>query len=998
MNDFSPIYLICPIISIVSAVYIAAMGIFRVRLKLENVLMALICLSWAVLSMSYVVQHFIEDEGRILMLERITHFFIVYLPLVHILFFHRVLGLKQRKMVLGTVFLSVIFSLSVFSRLYITGVKKYDWGYFAQAGPLFFVFLLFALATVFYVIYLVASRLKKEGNLVLAMKIRYTRFAYVSSAVITMLSVLPMMGYDVYPPGYFIFIPLGFLGYGLLRYRILGIRSMFHIAIIWFTVFILTILPNIILFVIIRTHLGVLSTPWAFVGLMAWFILNFQFVLKIQTLVGRALNADGYDLKKMETSFFKSFLFLKNVKDLIDEFRSLMITYLAFSDVDFFLPGEDKGAFENAKGQRLSLSLTLGTWLLADNHMIDRNMVETHPRFDAMKEELTALFDQQNAQYLVPLAQHERLLSIAFLKDEYLNRLMTNSEVRFIDRLSGIVSISLYNAMVFRDISALKDLLEDKTLKLSEEISERKKAEETIKKSREQYKLLADNVKDTIWVLWINELTFSYMSPSVKGLLGYTVREIMHMSVEQLLTQESFEFIKKVRINVLGNDQLLNMDTPLTMELEHIRKDGTHVWVEVSSHLLNSEQGPLSLIGVSRDITERKKAEIEKKNLEAKLMQAQKMESIGVLAGGIAHDFNNILMAILGYAQLARLYITEENTQAHEKLSRIEKASFRAKGMVAQILAFSRQNDYNKLSLQMAPIIMEALNLLKVTLPSDIRLIPEFQDNVPSVMADPVQIHQVIINLCSNAAHAMESTGGECRIGLSRYPLDLANAQAMNLPPGIYIRLTVEDSGSGMDKNILDKIFDPYFTTKDVGKGTGMGLAVVHGIVLSCGGKIKVKSTLGKGTCFEIILPAAENPVKNIDDDRDIISARGKERILFVDDDEDITELAEEILGELGYTVSIANDGQMALGLFLENPQDFDIVVTDLTMPHISGERLAEQIYANRPDLPVILCTGYNTYLPDQRTRDIGIVDILIKPVPGKDLADAIRSALDAGK
>jgi PAS domain S-box-containing protein len=573
---------------------------------------------------------------------------------------------------------------------------------------------------------------------------------------------------------------------------------------------------------------------------------------------------------------------------------------------------------------------------------------------------------------------------------------LNKEEARFIDQMSGFVSVALFNSRVYQAMAGLKDRLEEKTLTLSNEIAVRRQAEEKVSESWARYKLLADNVIDIIWVLDINTLKFRYISPSVERIIGYSVHEMIGKGLDFFLTPASYEYVLKTQDNLLASGWI-NKGETLSMELEHVCKDGKCIWVEVSAHMLDNSRWPDSLIGVSRDITDRKRSEKEKKILEARLMQAQKMESIGVLAGGIAHDFNNILMSILGYTQLTRLYVPDENKTAHEKLSRIEKASFRAKDMVSQILAFSRQSEPSILPVQMGPIIIEAIKLLKGSLPSTLTIVKDFQDNIRPVLADPVQIHQVVINLCSNAAHAMEDQGGVIRVGLLETRLEARDALSMNLPPGYYVQLTVSDTGSGMDGKIMEKIFDPYFTTKEVGKGSGMGLAVVHGIVVSCGGKITVESALGRGSTFKLLFPASESMVKEEKDPADRL-LYGNERILFVDDEKDIVELAREALGAMGYRVTGAVNGIEALHIFTENPDGFDMVITDLTMPTMTGERLAGEIHSLRPRVPVILCTGYNTYFPDEKARESGIRDILIKPVPARDMAEVIRDILDSGK
>jgi PAS domain S-box-containing protein len=513
---------------------------------------------------------------------------------------------------------------------------------------------------------------------------------------------------------------------------------------------------------------------------------------------------------------------------------------LGFSDVEFYLISDD-GTFKNDRGEILNITTALSDWFKTSQGLVEGHMVENSPMDGALRRELLKLFDEKGVQFIVPMAQHESLMAFAFLQDKSPDRLLNKDEARFIDQMSGFVSVALFNSRVYQAITGLKDSLEEKTLTLSNEIVVRRQAEEKVKENWARYKLLADNVIDIIWVVGIHDLKFSYISPSIERLTGYPVKEVINKSLDEFLTPESYAYVLKTQANLVVYNRIINAEETLTMELEHICKDGTRIWVEVSAHMLDDDRWPDSLIGVSRDITDRKRSEKEKKILEARLMQAQKMESIGVLAGGIAHDFNNILMAILGYTQLTRLYIPDENKTAHEKLSRIEKASFRAKDMVSQILAFSRQSEPSVLPVQMGPIIIEAIKLLKGSLPSTLTIVTDFQDNIRPVLADPVQIHQVVINLCSNAAHAMEDHGGVIQVGLLETRLEAKEALSMSLPPGYYVRLTVSDTGNGMDEKIMEKIFEPYFTTKDVGKGSGMGLAVVHGIVVSCGGKITVK-------------------------------------------------------------------------------------------------------------------------------------------------------------
>jgi PAS domain S-box-containing protein len=993
MFDTLSIMLLPPLVTIVTGFYIAAMGIHKVTFKAENALFSLICLLWTMISVVFMAKFFVHSRAAVFRIEQLAHFFFAYYPLIHVIFFHRILGRQQDVVTAACLVASVFFSAGVFTPLYMDGLNDYAWGSIAKAGPLVPLFLVYSALVVVYVTWLVYRALKVERNPVRRIKLRYILFSFVAAAILTMLTILPMRGYDLYLPGNFIFIPMGFLGYGLLRYRILGIRTILHMSILWFLSSLVLVIPNALLFYAGWPLVEKLTPPMLFGVLVVLFYVNFHLVVRIQPLINKVFDRNSYDLKKTGLSFFESMMLLKTTPELVNEFRLVVKRTLSFSDVVFYLCSDDE-RFVNEKGDELSMSPSLVEWLKTAHRPVEGHMVEAGSAGPSIRQELSALFKALKTQFIVPMAQHGNLMAVALLCDKSPDRLLNKDEVRFIDQIGGIVSIALFNSRVYQAITGLKDELEEKTRSLSCEIAIRQEAEEKAKESRARYKLLADNVIDTIWVLDVHKLEITYISPSVYKMVGYTVEEMTGKSLSDFLTPESYAFVLKAQASLLENERV-DEHLAISMELEHIRKDGSRVWVEVTGHILNDDKGPLSLIGISRDITDRKRAEKEKKILESRLMQAQKMESIGVLAGGIAHDFNNILMSILGYTQLARIYVPDDNKAAQEKLSRIEKASFRAKDMVSQILAFSRQSEPKILPVQMGPIVVEALKLLKGSLPSTLSIVTDFKDKIRSVLADPVQIHQVVINLCSNAAHAMEDQGGEIRVGLSEIRLEAKDALTMNLPSGFYIRLTVADTGCGMDTKIMERIFDPYFTTKDVGKGSGMGLAVVHGIVVGCGGKIRVASELGKGSTFELLFPAAESIVIEDHDPADRM-LKGRERILFVDDEKDIVDMAKEALSAMGYRVTCAGDGNEALRLFTETPDDFDVVITDLTMPGMTGERLAGEIYRMRPQVPVILCTGYNTYFPDGGGRSSGITDILVKPVPAGDMAEAVRNLFDS--
>lgn len=400
-------------------------------------------------------------------------------------------------------------------------------------------------------------------------------------------------------------------------------------------------------------------------------------------------------------------------------------------------------------------------------------------------------------------------------------------------------------------------------------------------------------------------------------------------------------------------------------------------------------------LDLQREITERKRSEKEKEELEAHLLQAHKMESIGTLAGGIAHDFNNILSSILGFTELA-LGAAKRGLKIEDDLQEVYKAGLRAKDLVQQILTFARQSEEELKPIRVDSIIKEVLKLIRSSIPTSI----EIKQNIASdshIMGNSTQVHQIMMNLCTNSAQAMENEGGTLEITLRDITIDRAiHQKKLQLKSGNYIELKVSDTGTGIEPHIIEKIFDPYFTTKKKGEGTGMGLALVHGIVETYGGEMTVESTLGKGTAFTIYLPSAREKTTLLIDKTDELST-GKERILLVDDETSIVKMTSRMLGELGYFVTTKTSSVDALELFTSDPSAFDLVMSDVTMPKMTGEQLSESLIGIRPDIPIVLCTGYSKNISEKNAADIGVKAFIYKPITKADLAQTVRNVLDEG-
>jgi PAS domain S-box-containing protein len=517
------------------------------------------------------------------------------------------------------------------------------------------------------------------------------------------------------------------------------------------------------------------------------------------------------------------------------------------------------------------------------------------------------------------------------------------------------------------------------------DISERTQAEKALRESETKYRELVQSANSVI-IRLDKKGNFTFINQFAESFFGYNKEELLGKnSVGTIIPETDMNGNKELS---LINDIVENPERYTNYENENICKDGQRVWVTWTNKVFYNKDGKVSeILCIGNDNTARNE-------LEKKLRQAQKMESIGTLAGGIAHDFNNILVPVIGHTEML-LDDLPEKSPFRISLNEVLKGALRAKDLVGQILAFSRQTTQEIRPLKIQKILKEVLNLIRSTLPSTIQIRPDIDPLCGMIMADPTQIHQIMMNLATNAYHAMEKTGGTLSIGLKEVHLTHDNMPRLNMDPGPYVCLTIADTGTGMDTLTKEKIFDPYFTTKEKGKGTGLGLAVVHGIVESYHGTSMVQSKLGKGTLFTIYIPMLVSNTETITRVQPSAVLTGHERILLVDDEEPIATLTQSMLERLGYQVTVRISSIDTLEAFKAGPDKFDLVITDMTMPNMTGDELAIEIKKIRFDIPIILSTGFSEKIGRGGSSLPGIDSVLMKPLSMNELAMIVRSVLD---
>ncbi len=635
----------------------------------------------------------------------------------------------------------------------------------------------------------------------------------------------------------------------------------------------------------------------------------------------------------------------------------------------------------------------------SDSLSLTYEVVKTRKPLLIQKKDLEAWLTRENRKPCgripeiwigVPLKIRNKVMGVIATQSYTNSNQYTQKDVDLLVSVSNQVALAIDRKKYEEELNIhrnhLEILVNNRTAELTElnkelqkEIDDRKYAEQSLSESENRYYQLFENELDATIVFDAETLQFEDVNKAALELYGYSKEEFINLKAHDISTEKEKT---KTDLQKIKDSESKTVRVPVHY---FKKKNGATFPGEVNSSAFASG-GRKKIISSIRDITKRLK-------LEKELRQAQKMEAIGTLAGGIAHDFNNILSSIIGFTELA-IDDTSENTLLQDNLHEVMIASSRARDLVQQILTFSRQTEQDQKAVQIKIIVREAIKLLRATLPSTIAI----RQNIESdsmIMADPIQIHQVIMNLCTNASHAMIEKGGVLEVNLEDVEFDKWSIpQKKAIKPGKYLNLTVSDTGHGIPRSIITRIFDPFFTTKPQGEGSGMGLSVVHGIITDLNGMILPFSESGKGSTFKIYFPVIESEYKQNTDDGATLP-KGTECILLIDDEHQVAKMGGQLLNSLGYDVTIKTNSIEAFELFTTESGNFDLVITDLTMPNMSGDDLTMEIKKINPHTPVILYSGFSTKINEKRIQTIGADAFVTKPILKKDFAKLIREILD---
>ncbi|MCP4689128.1 MAG: PAS domain S-box protein [Desulfobacterales bacterium] len=994
MPTNSSIYIIPPLLSLAACLILAGLSIWKGRMKSENILFSLVCILIALLCSTFLWNYFLDNEAMIIRINLISHFFFVYSPAVFLLFFHQFIGVKKPRINAAGLAVCFILSLTTFTDCYASGLLKYDWGYSLQGGIGMRAFSVFSSAVLFYIVYSLLENLKHETNSIYILKKRYILFSFIAAAVLSFGNIPATEGAAFYPIGNFVFIPLAIMARGVLKYRLMNIKSLFLLLLFRVGAFSLIIVPNVVLFLLLRPWFQTIDSWARFIVFVLLFTINYFYITRIQPKLNRLVYKSKHHMKKVEEKFIENILSLKNLDDLIAEFGNVLDETLSIKNFHLYIKDKNKDVFVSADGRRLEIQPEVKKWMIRSNRLIQKNIIETHPRYSDVKDALARCFERVEAHHAIPMVRNDELVALVFLPEKTDFQEIDADEARFIDNIARPLAVAVSNSIMYQNISDLKDSLEERTIDLTGEVDSRIRAEKEKRESEEKYRIITENVSDAIWMLDISTLTFTYASPSLERITGWTPEELQTISVEETLTPRSWELSANALAEELAREEKKDADPKRArvLELEQVKKDGSITPVEVTVSFIRDDAGNITgVIGVGREIKERKQ-------LEARLRTAKKMEAIGSLAGGVAHDLNNILSGVINYPELLLLDLPAESP-LRKPIETIQKSGEKAATIVQDLLTLARRGVASRDVLNINQVIIDYLKS-----PEYMRLRSfhpgvvverRLNDALYNISGSKVHLLKTVMNLVSNAAEAMPD-GGVILISTDNLPRETLYDENPAGEKTDQVMLRISDTGTGISPEDLERIFEPFYTKKKMGRsGTGLGMSVVWGTIQEHDGYIEVMSEEGEGTTFLIRFPAVKEDIRSKKDAPPMEGYMGKgETILIVDDVEEQREIASGMLTKLGYSTTSVSSGEEAEAYMKTNSAD--LVLLDMIMDRgIDGLETYKRILRQHPGQKAIIASGYSETRQVRETLEAGAGAYIKKPYLLEKIGMAVRAELD---
>jgi PAS domain S-box-containing protein len=1022
------IYLIPPVLSLLVSLVLAGIAIRTKPMTTELKLFSVICLWWGLLSPLFISHHFLTSIPRILAIERFIHFFYVFLPALNIAFVHQLLGIRQKPVVLCAFLLSGLLALTTPTNFYIYGLYTYDWGYIAKGGPAFQLFGIYGIVTLVYIVFRTVQRVKLENNLIRVRKQRYIIFSFCFSGLLTILNIPSMNGYDFYPAGNFLFLPLSILAYGVLRYRLMDIRSILLQTASWLTVSSLILVPNMFFLMWIYKISPQAGRGPFTVFLTLWFIFNYYYIRKLQPAINNRFNRNRNQLNRAVKDFIANAVFLKDLEKLVSEFQDLLRRILSIPHAAFFLFRDTPNEMVNPiTGHPLAISDNLLKLYESWPCSVSIDRVETDPVYAEVASELLKLLVENGFSYMVPLVQAGRLVGVVLLPRPDHGAALSPDEFNLLDRLS-VTGLAFSNSAIYKNIADLKENLEKRTVELTLEIEERRRIEEALRNSEGKYRNILESIEDGFFEIDLAG-NCTFFNPSLCTILGYPSEEISGMNNRAFMDPEdakkAFQTLNQIYVTGIPSKGF---------EWDVIQKDGARRHLEVSASLVVSPEGnPTGFRGVARDVTERKNIELElrkhREHLEemiaartSELAEATRKAEFANKAksqflANMSHEIRTPLNGIMGMAELC-LQTELDSDQAHI-VRNISKEANSLLDIINQILDFSKI-EAGKLEIEQIPFdlrnlfeeLMESFSYRTVN--KILEFVSAISPETPTlVVGDPGRLRQILRNLIGNAFKFTHAGG----IYVKAEP-------AADMGDRIRLRFFVKDTGIGISKEKQAIVFESFTqadgsTTRKYG-GTGLGTTIAKQLAEMMGGEIGVDSEEGKGATFwfTVVLSKQKktdspgNKEAPLTDARVPSAAVDKKEIqvLLVEDYPTNQMIAKFHLEHAGYQVDLAENGRQAVDAFKR--KHYELIFMDVQMPVMDGYQATRAIRELESELasmkkfdaaesfhrvPIIAMTAHAMSENKALCLEAGMDDFLAKPFTGEELLSMESKWLDMG-